>query len=276
VTTHAIRQQPSVLGDDLRRLFALSWTLATTDFKLRFYGSVLGYAWTLVRPFALFGVLWIVSAEIADLGANVKNYPAYILLSMTIFQFFRAIVDNALLSLVTRENLLRKIRFPRLVIPMAVTFGALFELALTLAAVAIFLFISGVFPGVGWLELLPLLVIVTLLGSGLGLLLSVLYVRFRDMAPIWDVIGQMLFYASPIIYTATTVPAEWQKLYLCNPIAAVLTQMRHAMLDPDAPSTATLMGGTAWLLIPLGIVLASFALGVWAFIREAPKVAENL
>ena len=276
MTTHAIRQQPSVLGDDLRRLFALSWTLATTDFKLRFYGSVLGYAWTLVRPFALFGVLWIVFAEIADLGANVKNYPAYILLSMTIFQFFRAIVDNALLSLVTRENLLRKIRFPRLVIPMAVTFGALFELALTLAAVAIFLLISGVFPGVGWLELLPLLAIVTLLGAGLGLLLSVLYVRFRDMAPIWDVIGQMLFYASPIIYTATTVPAEWQRLYLCNPIAAVLTQMRHAMLDPDAPSTATLMGGTAWLLIPLGIVLASFALGVWAFIREAPKVAENL
>ena len=147
---------------------------------------------------------------------------------------------------------------------------------LTLAAVAIFLFISGVFPGVGWLELLPLLVIVTLLGAGLGLLLSVLYVRFRDMAPIWDVIGQMLFYASPIIYTATTVPAEWQKVYLCNPIAAVLTQMRHVMLDPDAPSTATLMGGTVWLLIPLGIVLASFALGVWAFIREAPKVAENL
>jgi ABC-2 type transport system permease protein len=269
-------QRPSIVGSDLSRFWSLTWTLATTDFKLRFYGSVLGYAWTLVRPFALFGVLWIVFAEIADLGANVKNYPAYILLSMTIFQFFRAIVDNALLSLVTRENLLRKIRFPRLVIPMAVTFGALFELALTLAAVAIFLFISGVFPGVGWLELAPLLAIVTLLGAGLGLLLSVLYVRFRDMAPIWDVIGQMLFYASPILYVASMVPEDYRELYMLNPIAVVLTQMRHSVIDPAAPDVVEAIGNGALLLIPLAFVLVTFVVGLWAFVHEAPKVAENL
>ncbi len=276
MTTQVVRQQPSVLGDDARRLFALTWTLATTDFKLRFYGSALGYAWTLVRPFALFGVIWVVFAEIVDLGASVKNFPAYILLSMTFFQFFRAIVDNGLLCLVSRENLLRKMRFPRLVIPMAVTLGALFELGLTLAAVAIFLFVSGVWPTWGWLELIPIAVLVTMLGAGAGLLLSVLYVRFRDMAPIWDVVAQMLFYATPILYVATLVPESARTWYMLNPLAAALTELRHGVIDPSAPTAAAVIGGWERLLIPLAIVFGLFALGAWAFSREAPRVAENL
>jgi len=276
MTTQALRQGPSVIGDDTRRLFALAWTLATTDFKLRFYGSALGYAWTLVRPFALFGVLWVVFAEILALGGNVKNYPAYILLSMTFFQFFRAIVDNGLVCLVARENLLRKIRFPRLVIPMAVTLGALFELGLTLVAVTIFLFGSGIWPTWGWLELIPIAILLTMLGSGLGLLLSVMYVRFRDMAPIWDVAAQMLFYATPVIYVATAVPERWRPWTLLNPVAAAVTQLRHAVIDPGAPTAAAVIGSGERLLVPLAIVLGAFAVGVWAFSREAPKVAENL
>jgi ABC-2 type transport system permease protein len=276
MTAHAVRQGPTVLGDDARRLFALAWTLATTDFKLRFYGSTLGYAWTLVRPFALFGVLWIVFAEILELGGDVKDYPAYILLSMTFFQFFRAIVDNGLLCLVARENLLRKMRFPRLVIPMAVTLSALFELALTLVAVTIFLFGSGIWPTWGWLELIPIAMLLTMLGSGLGLLLSVLYVRFRDMAPIWDVVAQMLFYATPVIYVATMVPDSWRMWVLFNPLAAAVTQLRHAVIDQKAPTAAAAIGGGDRLLVPLAIVFGLLALGAWAFSREAPRVAENL
>jgi ABC-2 type transport system permease protein len=276
MTTAVMRQQPSILGDDMRRLFALAWTLATTDFKLRFYGSALGYAWTLVRPFALFGVLWIVFAEILNLGGDVKNYPAYILLAMTFFQFFRAIVDNGLICLVQRENLLRKMRFPRLVIPMAVTLSALFELGLTLVAVTIFLFASGIWPTWGWLELIPIAILLTLLGSGVGLLLSVLYVRFRDMAPIWDVVAQMLFYATPVIYVATAVPEHWRPWVLLNPLAAAVTQLRHAVIDPGAPTAAAVIGGGGRLLVPLALVFGLFVLGAWAFAREAPKVAENL
>lgn len=240
-------------------------------------GSVLGYAWTLVRPFALFGVLWIVFAEILDIGGEVKDYPAYILLSMTFFQFFRSIVDNGLVCLVQRENLLRKMRFPRLVIPVAVMFGALFELGLTFVAVTIFLLVgSGIWPSWGWLELIPITLFVTLLGGGLGLLLSVLYVRFRDMAPIWDVVAQMMFYATPVIYVATVVPDSWRTWILLNPLAAAVTQLRHAVIDPTAPTAGELIGGDARLFIPLGIVVALFVLGAWAFSREAPKVAENL
>jgi ABC-2 type transport system permease protein len=276
VSSQAISQRPIVLGDDLRRYWALSWTLAVTEFKLRFYGSVLGYAWMLVRPFALFGVLYVVFAEIVELGAGVKHFPAYILVSMVLYQFFRAIVDGGLLCLVNREGLLRKMRFPRLVIPTAITLGALFELVLTLAAVAVFLLISGVWPRWGWLELAPLLAVLTIFATGLGLLLSVLYVRFRDISPIWDVVGQMLFYASPVLYVVSAVPAAYQHVYMLNPLAVVLTQMRHAVIDDGAPTAVAAIGGWANLLIPALLVAGTFVLGLWAFIREAPNVAENL
>jgi ABC-2 type transport system permease protein len=270
------RHRPLVLGRDGRRFWHLTLTLATTDFKLRFYGSALGYAWTLVRPFAFFGVVWFVFAEIVGAGNGVKNYPAYILLSLVLFQFFLGIVTTSLSCLVDRQSLLRKIRFPRLVIPLSVTLQCLFDLGMTLLAVFVFLALSGVYPDWGWLELIPLVVILTLFGTGLGLLLSVLFVRFRDMKPIWDVAGQMLFYASPVLYVATMVPESYQRPYLANPIAAVLTQMRHAVIDPTAASASEAIGGATRLLIPAAIVLVTVVLGVWAFIREAPRVAENL
>jgi len=162
------------------------------------------------------------------------------------------------------------------VIPFAVTLQGLFDLAMTLFAVFIFLIILGVYPTWSWLELIPLIAFLTVFATGLGLLLSVLFVRFRDMKPIWDVVGQMLFYASPILYVATSVPEEYQRPYMANPLATVLTQMRHAVVDPSAAGAAEAIGGTARLLIPGAIVLVVTAVGVWAFIREAPRVAENL
>jgi ABC-2 type transport system permease protein len=142
--------------------------------------------------------------------------------------------------------------------------------------VSIFIVALGVYPPWSWLELFPLVGVLVLFASGLGLLLSVLYVRFRDMAPIWEVASQMLFYASPVLYVATQVPASWQRPLLANPLGAVLTQMRHAVVDPTAAGAADVIGGAERLLIPAGIVVAVFALGVWAFHREAPRVAENL
>ena len=272
----AFRQRPMVIGEDARRFWHLTWTLATTDFKLRFYGSALGYAWTLVRPFAFFGVIWFVFAKIVGAGNGVRNYPAYILVALVLFQFFLSITSTSLSCLVDRQSLLRKMRFPRLVIPLSVTLGALFELGMTLVAVVIFLALSGVYPSWGWLELIPLIGILTVFATGLGLLLSVLFVRFRDIRPIWDVVGQMLFYASPVLYVSTMVPEEYQRPYLANPLATVLTQMRHAVIDPGAPTAAEAIGMSARLLIPAGIVLVVFCLGVWAFNREAPRVAENL
>jgi ABC-2 type transport system permease protein len=276
MTTATTRHRPLILGRDARRFWHLTLTLATTDFKLRFYGSVLGYAWTLMRPFAFFGVIWFVFSEIVHAGNGTKNYSAYILMSLTLFQFFLGVVTGCLSSLVDRQNLVRKMPFPRLVIPLSVTLQGLFDLGMTLVAVFIFLLILGVYPGWSWFELIPLVAVLTLFATGLGLLLSVLFVRFRDIKPIWDVVGQMLFYASPILYVATSVPEAYQRPYLANPLATVLTQTRHAIVDPSAPAAAEAIGGAPRLLIPAVIVLLAALVGLWSFAREAPRVAENL
>jgi ABC-2 type transport system permease protein len=278
VTTHAHPRYrgPSAVGEDLRRFWSLTLTLAATDFKLRFFGSALGYLWSLVRPLLLFGVLYVVFTEIIRFGAGVEHYPVYLLESLVLFTFFSEATSNGVTSLVDRENLLRKIRFPRLVIPLAVSLHALFSLTLNLIVVFVFVFASGIEPRLEWLELPLLVLLLVLFSTGVTMLLSALYVRFRDMEPIWEVGLQLLFYGSPVLYVITTVPDSVRELAAMNPIAVVLTQMRHAVIDPDAPTAAAAVGGWEWLAVPLAIVAAVFLIGFWVFARETPRIAENL
>jgi ABC-2 type transport system permease protein len=267
---------PSAIGEDARRFASLTFALAATDFKLRFYGSVLGYVWTLMRPLLLFGVLYFVFTEVVKFGSGVDHYPVYLLTSIVLFTFFSETTGRGVTSLVERENLLRKVRFPRMVIPLSVALGALFNLGMNLIAVFVFVFASGIEPRVTWLELPLLVLVLAALGVGAAMLLSALYVRFRDLEPIWEVFSQLLFYASPVLYVVSALPDNIERPALANPIAAVLTQTRHALIDPSAPTAAEAIGGAARLLIPLGIVLAVLALGMWVFARETPRIAENL
>jgi ABC-2 type transport system permease protein len=267
---------PSALGDDLRRFVALTTTLAVTDFKLRFFGSALGYVWTLMRPLLLFGVLYVVFTEIVRFGGDVKHYPVYLLMAIVLFTYFAETTSRGVTSLMERENLLRKVRFPRLVIPLSVALHALFNLGLNLIVVFIFVLASGIEPRVEWLGLVPLIVLLVLFATGVTMLLSALYVRYRDMQPIWEVVLQILFYASPVIYVTSTFPDSVEREAMTNPLTAILTEARYLLIDPDAPTAAEAIGGSVRLLIPLFVILAVFALGLWVFMREAPRIAEEL
>lgn len=275
-STGVVSQAPSALGNDLHRFLSLTWVLAVTQWKLRFYGSALGYLWSLARPFMLFGVIYLVFVKFAGLGEGVPGYPVYILFAMVLFQFFGEVTSGSLTSLVARESLLRKVRFPRLVIPLSVGLTATFNLGMTLVAVLVFALASGVYPTWGWLQLPVIVFILGAFAGGLGMLMSALYVRFRDIQPIWEVATQALFYASPILYVTTMVPASFQHAYLANPLAALFAQMRHAVIDPGAPTAWAAIGGAERLLIPGALVLGSLVLGWWVFNREAPRIAENL
>ena len=273
---------PSAFGGDLRRFWNLTYMLASTEFKLRFFGSVLGYIWTLMRPLLLFGVLYLVFAVIAHGNANVPHYPVYLLTAIVLFTYFAETAGGAVSSLVVRENLLRKIRFPRMVIPLSVSLTALFNLGFNLIAVLIFALLSGVYPRWSWLEIPVLILILVILSTGTGMLLAAAYVRYRDVQPIWEVIQQLLFYGSGILFVVTTVKGRLLGFYpahvlVCNPIAAIFVQMRRALIGPlRAPTAVTAIGGSAALLIPIAIVVGVFALGLWFFNREAPRIAENL
>jgi ABC-2 type transport system permease protein len=261
---------------ELRRLVNLTWTLAITDWKLRFYGSVLGVLWTLVRPFAFFGVIYFVFTEIAGLDKNVHNYGIYILFALVLFTFFAEITTNSVQALVYRENLLRKMHFNPITIPLSITVTALLNLATTLIAVLIFVFASGEAPTWTWLEFPFLVALIAIFATGVGMLLSALFIRYRDVLPIWEVTNQILFYASGVLYVMTSVPPKYQHYLLCNPLAAVFTQMRHAVVDGSAPTVIGVFDNSALVLIPLGIIFGAFGLGFWFFQREGPRVAENL
>ncbi len=272
VTTHP----PSAFGNDLQRFLTLTWVLAVTDFKLKFFGSALGYLWSLVRPLLLFGVLYVVFTKVFKVGADITYYPVYLLTSIILWTLFAETTTGCVTCLVDRENLLRKIRFPRMVIPLAVALTALFNFSLNLVVVAIFIVIQGVEPQATWL-LMPLLVVVLIvLATGAGMLVSALYVRYRDVQPIWDVVLQVLFYATPILYVATKLPPSVIHIAMLNPLACVTSQMRHWLLDPGAPSAGELLGAEWKLIIPAAITAGVFALGLWVFRREAPRIAEDL
>jgi ABC-2 type transport system permease protein len=268
---------PSALGGDVRRMAGLTWMLAVTDFKLRYFGSVLGYLWTLMRPLMLFGVLYFVFTKVFTLGKDIEHYPVYLLTSIVLFTYFSETTSGGVQCLMARENLLRKMHFPRIAIPISVSLSALFNLGLNLVAVLVFALASGVEPRLSWLQFPFLVLALTMLAIGFAMLLSVLYVRFRDIQPIWDVVLQITFYASPVLYVIDMLPDSIQReMMAANPLAVILTQMRHAVLDPSANTAAEVIGSDVRLLIPFGLIVLVFCLGLWVFAREAPRIAENL
>lgn len=268
---------PSAIGGDPRRFWFLAVTLAITDFKLRFFGSMLGYLWQLFRPLLLFGVLYAVFTQFVRVGSPVKFYPVLLLENIVLFQYFTE-ATGAVSSLVDRENLIRKIQFPRLAVPVASVLTATFNLTLNMLVVLVLALASGVPVRLSWLELPVLLACLALLATGLAMLLSSLFVRFRDIKPIWDVIVQILFYGTPIIYALETIhlSASLKHAIMCNPLATIIEQARHAVIDPGAPSAAGAVGGWAMLVIPVGISIALIVTGWVVFTRAAPDLAERL
>ena len=270
---------PTALGDDPRRFWQLSWTLAVTEFRLTFFDSVLGYLWTLVKPLALFGILFVVFTEFLNFSGDVRFYSVALLLGIVLFSFIRESTAATVRSLVTRESLVRKVEFPRLAVPTAFILTALFNLLLSLGVVVVFLLGSGGSIRASWLELPLLLVLLIALVTGLSMLLSTLFVRYRDVEPIWDVVMQAAFYASPIFYPIETViksNATLAHIAMANPFAAILQQARHAFIDPTHMTAAAAIGGTGWLLIPLGIIVVLNVVGYRVFARNAPRIAEDL
>jgi ABC-2 type transport system permease protein len=283
VATDGMRQVlgPTALGDDPKRLFRLTWTLATTDFKLKFFGSFLGYLWQLVNPLMLFGVLFLVFNFALKLSGGVRFYPVALLLGIVLFSFLSEATTQAVRSLMVREPLVRKVDFPRLAVPMAATLTATFNLGLNLVPVLVFLVASGGTPDLGWLLFLLPLAALILFAFGMSMILSVGFVRFRDIEPIWSVLLQIIFYASGVFYTVDRIADQkhghlYVDIFFCNPFAAILATARHTLIDGSWTSPSQAVTHDWLLLIPSGIVVAALVGGFLMFRSLAPKVAEDL
>ena len=270
---------PSATSGDWPRFYHITRTLAVMDFKVRFYDSALGYLWTLMKPLLFFGVLYVVFSLIVRIGDDVEHYPAMLISGIVLFFFFSESTGKGVTSVVDSENLVRKIHFPRMVIPLSSVLTNTFFLLLNLIAVFVFFAIDRVEIRASWVQLPLLLILLFLFTTGVTMLLSVLYVPARDIKPIWEVASQALFYLTPVLYPISLVAEQHEKLanlVMVNPIAAIIQQSRHAMIDPAQPSAAEAIGGAPRLLIPLGILVGTFLFGLWLFNRMAPRIAEEL
>ncbi len=267
---------PSSLGGGRRRFFSLLWLMSATEFKRTYFGTVLGYLWSLVRPLMLFAVLLFVFTKIFRVGSNVPNYPVLLLLGIVLYSFFQEASNSAVTSVVAQEGVVRKTQFPRLVIPLSVVLTAAFNLLVNLLVVFVFILAWGIDPTWTWL-LFPIpLALLFVFAAAISMMLSALYVRFRDVAIIWSVLATVLFYGTPILYPIEKVPDQYKNVILLNPLAPIFEQTRVWVLDPGAPTAVGAAGSVLALLPAIAIFIAVCGLGVWVFAHEAPRIAEEL
>jgi ABC-2 type transport system permease protein len=272
-------QGPSALGGGSRRFFDLLWLMSVTEFKRVYFGTVLGYLWSLIRPLMLFAVLLFIFTEVFKVGHELPYYPVLLLLGIVLYTFFQEATTASVTSVVSQEGIVRKTQFPRLVIPLATVLTSAFNLSLNLLVVFVFILAWGVDPAWTWLLFPFALALLFALTAAVGMALSVLYVRFRDVAIIWAVLAQVLFYATPVLYPLGPhgfENATIERLLMINPLAVIFEQVRVWMVEPAAPTAVDAAGG--WLgLVPAAIIfVATCAFGAWIFKRDAPRIAEEL
>jgi ABC-2 type transport system permease protein len=277
-TTPVLRdvRGPSAVGGGWRRALELLYLLAVTDFKRTYFGTVLGYAWSLARPLMLFGVLLVVFTQVFRIGSEVPHYSVLLLLNIVLFGFFSEATNGAVTSVVMQEAIVRKTQFPRLVIPLAVVLTSLFNLGLNLVVVLVFLLASGVDPQWTWLLFPFLLAALVVITAAVSMIVSALYPRFRDMAIIWTVLSTVLFYGTPVLYPIDVVPETLRTIIMLNPLAPLFELIRVWIVDPSAPGPVDAAGGWALLLVPIALYVGICVFAAWIFNREAPRIAEEL
>lgn len=268
---------PSALGGGWRRSLDLVILIAVNDFKKTYFGTALGYLWTVARPLMLFAVLLVVFTRVIRFSAGVAHYPVLLLFNIVVFGFFQEATGTAVSSIVAQEGIVRKTQFPRLVIPLAVVLTTMINLALNLVVVFTFILAFGITPTWTWLLLPVLLLALAVLTTAVSMIVSSLYPSFRDIGIIWSVFSLALFYATPVLYPIDKVSSHGLRdIILLNPIAPLLELGRKWVIDSHAAGPAAAAGSYTQLLAPAGIYVATCAFAVWIFNREAPRIAEKL
>jgi ABC-2 type transport system permease protein len=254
--------------------------LASVDFKLKYADSALGYVWSVLKPLMLFTVLYLVFGRVFHLGAISRYYSLSLLIGIVLFTFFSDATSIGMTSIVARESLIRKMTFPRLIIPMSATLTAAITLGVNLTVIAGFVAWNRVVPRLYWLLIIPLLIELYAIALGVSLILSTLFVRFRDIGQIWELLLQLLFYASPIIYPVGYLPGWAKKLTFLNPFTQTMQDIRSLVLyndlAPNRITAAVAFGSPAGRLIPIGVAITLLSLGLFLFRREQPWFAERV
>lgn len=256
---------------------ALLRELVVTDFKLRYQGSVLGYAWSLLRPLLLFLILYVVFVKFLRLGEGVPHYPIYLLLGIVLWNFFSEMTNQSLSSIVARGDLIRKIRIPRWIVVLSSSVSASINLFLNLLVVLVFMIINGVDLSANAIWFPVMLVQIYLFALGVSLFLAAAFVKYRDISHIWEVIMQALFYVTPILYPLTMITnVTLQKLLLLNPMAQAIQDARNVLVTTETRTVAEVFQTSAGRILPVALTIIMLVVGIWYFRKESKFFAENI
>jgi len=266
-------------GDRLAYHLRILRVIAVAEFKLKYAGSALGYVWSVLKPLALFTMLYLVFGRVFHLGAISRYYPLSLLIGIVFFNFFADSTMLGMGSIVGRASLVRKMAFPRTIIPMAATLTASMTLCINLTVIAAFVAYNRIVPRVTWLLVLPLMLELYIFSLGIALILATLFVRMRDIGQVWELVLQLFFYAYPIIYPVGYLPPWARTISFLSPFTQVLQDLRAVILYRDIPgnriTVATVFHGSAGRLLPLAVTAAVFAGGYLLLKHEEHWFAER-
>ena len=198
---------PTAFGTTRKRFWELLWLSTLTDFRMRYVDAVLGYFWALMQPLLSFGIIFLFLREILKFGGNIPNFAPMLMINIMLFQCFQQTTTRGMRSLASREALVRKMQFPRIVIPLSTSLTAAISLGLNLVVGSVLLLAFGLTPDPSWLALPLAAAAIVTLSTGLALILSAAFVRLPDVGQLWSVIARVVFYGTPILYVIELVPA---------------------------------------------------------------------
>ncbi len=248
--------------------------MVASDFKLKYQASILGYLWSLLKPLALFTILYLVFVKLIRLGA-VPHYAVYLLFGIVIWGFFSETTVGGVSSVVAKADMLRKINFPRYVVVVSASVSALISFSLNMTVIFLFVVVTRVHLAIDVLWLPLLLVELVAISVAFGFFLSALFVRYRDVSYIWDVVLQAGFYATPIIYPLSVIHAKFARFLLLNPLGQIIQDARYCLVTRQTETIGQAFG-TPWArLIPVGITGLLVVSSLLFFRSRSPSFAEE-
>jgi len=238
--------------------------LTGRELRLRYQGSVFGWAWSLARPLALGLILSFALGKVLGTGITAE----FLLAGLFPWFWFQSSVQAASGSFIGNAGLLKKVRFPRAVLPLSAVLGNTLQFLLSLPVLAIFLIAGGHEPALAWVSLPLVFALQFCLIAGLAFFVSTVTVYFRDLEHIIEVLLNLLFYATPIIYAADRVPESYEWVTRVNPLAPLAEAWRDILLNGDWPAGD--------LVYSLGLTVVVVLAGWSAFRRLEDGFADVL
>jgi lipopolysaccharide transport system permease protein len=244
----------------------LLYFLTRREVTIRYKQTLLGIAWAVLQPLLATVIFTLFLGRLARVPSDGIPYPVFVYLGLLPWTFFAGAVTRGGASLVANANLLSKVYFPRLLVPLSATLAALVDTGFALAMLLGIMWVYGTPPGWGILALVPLLGLVAVAASGAGLWLAALNVRYRDVQHAVPFLVQLWMFASPVVYPASKVPERFRLLYALNPMAGLVEASRALPLGRPVDGLA--------LAISTAVAFALFGWGLWRFRRMEKSFAD--